>query len=90
MGSTFTVSCAVRGDGSKQGGYVILDCFDASGKLLKAIWKELPVDTEWKTVKYDVLLDEKAVGVPGLAAVGLRILCAGEGTVYLDAIELKK
>ncbi|MEI6422472.1 MAG: hypothetical protein WCP55_09655, partial [Lentisphaerota bacterium] len=90
MGSTFTVSCAVLGDGSKQGGYVILDCFDDSGKLLKAIWKELPVNTEWKTVKYEILLDEKAVGAPELAAVGLRILCAGEGTVYLDAIELKK
>ena len=88
MGSTFTVSCAVRGDGNKQSGYVILDCFDASGKLLKAIWKELPVNTEWKTVKYDILLDEKAVGSQGVAAVALRILCHGEGTFYIDDINV--
>jgi hypothetical protein len=88
MGSTFTVSCAVRGDGNKQGGYVILDCFYDSGKLLKAIWKELPVNTEWKTVKYEILLDEKAVGAQGLAAVGLRILCHGEGVFYVDDVKV--
>lgn len=34
-GETVTLN-AVHGDGSKQGGYVIMDCFDASGKMLKA------------------------------------------------------
>ncbi len=90
MGSTFTVSCAVRGDRQGQSGYVILDCFDASGKQLKSIWKPLTVTNEWKTVKYDVLLDEKAVGAPGLATIGLRIGCYGEGTFFIDNISVSK
>lgn len=88
--STITVSFAVRGDGQGQGGNVILDCFDESGKLLKAIWKPLPVSSEWKPVKVDYLLDEASVGSPNCASVGLRILCHGEGTYYLDDLSVSK
>ena len=88
--STITVSLAIRGDGQGQGGNVILDCFDESGKLLKAIWKPLPVSSDWKPVKVDYLLDEASVGSPNCASVGLRILCNGEGTYYLDDLSVSK
>ncbi|MEI7672236.1 MAG: DUF4838 domain-containing protein, partial [Deltaproteobacteria bacterium] len=87
--TTLTVSCAVRGDGQDQSGFFILDCFDASGKLLKSIWKPLTVTNEWKTVKYEILLDEKATGA-GLATIGLRIGCYGEGAFYIDDINVSK
>lgn len=88
--SMITVSFAVRGDGQGQGGNVILDCFDESGKLLKAIWKPLPVSSDWKQVKVDYRLDEATVGSTNCASVGLRILCQGEGTYYLDDLSVSK
>ena len=88
--SMITVSFAVRADGQGQGGHVILDCFDESGNLLKAIWKPLPVSSEWKPVQVDYLLDEASVGSPNCASVGLRILCHGEGAYYLDDLSVSK
>lgn len=88
--STITVSFAIRGDGQGLGGNVILDCFDESGKMLKAIWKPLPVSSDWKQVKVDYRLDEATVGSPNCASVGLRILCHGEGAYYLDDLSVSK
>jgi hypothetical protein len=88
--STITVSFAIRGDGQGLGGNVILDCFDESGKMLKAIWKPLPVSSDWKQVKVDYLLGEATVGSPNCASVGLRILCHGEGAYYLDDLSVSK
>jgi hypothetical protein len=88
IGATFTVSCAVRGDGKKQSGFIILDCYDGASKMIKAIWKPFTVSNEWKTVKYDILLDEKTVGAPGLTTAGLRLLCSGDGTFYIDNIDV--
>jgi hypothetical protein len=88
--SMITVSFAIRGDGQGLGGNVILDCFDESGKLLKAIWKPLPVSSDWKQVKVDYRLDEATVGSPNCASVGLRILCNGEGAYYLDDLSVSK
>jgi hypothetical protein len=58
--------------------------------MLKAIWKPLPVSSDWKQVKVDYLLDEATVGSPNCASVGLRILCHGEGAYYLDDLSVSK
>jgi|GEM_PF-4289954 len=67
----------------------IFDCFDASGKLIKAIWKPLPVSAEWNQLSYDIALNDQLAGVQELDSVGLRILFVGDGPFYVDAIELK-
>ncbi len=90
IGTAITMSCvrALRGDGQGQSGFIILDCYDAAGKIIKAIWKPLAVSSEWKTVKYDILLDEKVIGAPGLTTIGLRLLCHGEGNFYIDDVSV--
>jgi hypothetical protein len=88
LGQTVAMSCAARSDADVATSYLILDCFDANGKLLKAIWKPLKVGREWASVAYDIPLDAATVGAAGLATVGLRLLCAGDGAFYLDDIAL--
>jgi hypothetical protein len=48
------------------------------------------VSSDWKQVKVDYRLDEATVGSPNCASVGLRILCNGEGTYYLDDLSVSK
>jgi hypothetical protein len=88
MGQTVTLSCVARGAAETTGGYLILDCFDAAGKLLKAVWKPVAASSAWTPAAYDVVLEAKAVEGEGLSMVGLRILCAGAGAWYLDDIRV--
>ena len=54
--------------------------------MIKAFWNPLTVTSDWKTMTADILLDEKAVGAPGLASIQLSIICYGEGACYIDDI----